>query len=368
MGDAAKPGVILWGPGQVGVGALRAVIAHPGLDLVGVVVHSAAKRGRDAGDLCGMPATGVIASPDIDSALALPADVVAYFASGDYRYREAAQDIARCLRSGKNVVCTSLVPLCYPPAADAETVELLERACAEGGTSLFNSGVDPGWANDVIALTMSGFSSWIDTITMQEILDYGEISQPEIMFDFMGFAHPPDYPAPLLNKARLAALWSPIVHLVADGLGLPLDRVDTSIEPWLATRRYEVASGWVEPGTMGAMRFRLAGIVDGDERVILEHITRMGEGTAPDWPQHPSSLGGYRVIVDGMPTYTVDIEMHGRGSNLRGLTYATVMRELNAIPAVIAAPPGLLSTLDLPLVTGPIRGGRWRGVLPATGR
>ena len=119
---------------------------------------------------------------------------------------------------------------------------------------------------------------------------------------------------------------------------------------------------------MGAMRFRLAGVVDGEERVILEHFTRMGECSAPDWPRHPSPHGGYRVIVDGMPTYTVDIEMHGRGNNLRGLTYATVMREINAIPAVIAAPPGLLSTLDLPVITGPMRGGRWQGVLPRTER
>lgn len=128
MAGDRNPRVILWGPGQVGVGALRAVIAHPGLDLVGVVVHSAAKDGKDAGALCGMPETGVIATRDIDAALALDADVVAYFASGDYRYAEAAQDIARCLRAGKNVVCTSLVPMCYPPAADRETVELLERA------------------------------------------------------------------------------------------------------------------------------------------------------------------------------------------------------------------------------------------------
>jgi hypothetical protein len=156
MTSESKPRVILWGPGQVGVGALRALIAHPGLELAGVVVHNPDKHGRDAGDLCGMPATGVIASPDVDAALASDADVVAYFASGDYRYREAAQDIARCLRAGKNVVCTSLVPMCYPPAADRQTVDLLEAACAEGGSSFFNSGVDPGWANDVIALTMTG--------------------------------------------------------------------------------------------------------------------------------------------------------------------------------------------------------------------
>lgn len=358
-----RPRVILWGPGQIGLGALRAVIAHPGLELVGVVVHSAHKAGRDAGELCGLPATGVIATDDIEAALAVDADAVAYFASGDYRYHEAAQDVARCLRAGKNVVATSLVPLCYPPTADKETVDLLEQACLDGGVSLFNSGIDPGWVNDLIPLTFSGVSSWVDTITMQEILDYGGINQPHMMFDFMGFGHPPDAPVPLMEGNRLETLWAPVVHLVADGLGLPLDGIETSVLRWLATERYEVASGWVEKGTMGAMRFQVVGVADGEQRIVLEHITRMGQDAAPDWPRHPSPLGGYRIIIDGMPTYTIDIEMHGRGSNLRGLTYATVMREINAIPAVIAAPPGLLSTLDLPIVTGPMRGGRWRGVL-----
>jgi hypothetical protein len=354
---------ILWGPGQVGIGALRAVIQHPGLELVGLIVHSEAKDGRDAGELCGLPPTGVLATRDIGAALALDADVVAYFASGDYRFREAAGDVARALRAGKNVVTTSLVPLCYPPAAEPDVVAMLEQACADGGTSMFNSGVEPGWVNDLVPLVFSGFSSRVDTITMQEILDYSGIAQPDIMFDFMGFGLPPDADAPLLEPGRLSALWSPVVHLLADGLGLPLDRVDDRIVRWTAPERYETASGWIEAGTMGAMHFRLAGVVDGEDRIVLEHITRMGDHTAPEWPRHPSPLGGYRIIVDGMPTYTVDIEMHGRGSNLRGLTYATVMRELNAIPAVVAARPGVLSTLDLPIVTGPVSGGTWRGVL-----
>ena len=104
--------VILWGPGQMGIGALRAVIQHPGLELAGLVVHSEHKEGRDAGDLCGLPPTGIVATRDIDAALAIDAGVVAYFASSDYRYPEAADDIARCLRAGKDVVTTSLVSFC----------------------------------------------------------------------------------------------------------------------------------------------------------------------------------------------------------------------------------------------------------------
>lgn len=359
--------VVLWGPGQVGIGGLRAVLRHPGLELVGLVVHSEAKEGRDAGELCGMPAAGVVATRDIDAALAIDADVVAYFASGDYRLAEAAEDIARCLRAGRDVVTTSLVPLCYPPAADPAMVAMLEEACRVGGSTLFNSGVEPGWINDVLPLTLSGMSERVDKVTMQEILDYGGIAQPDIMFDFMGFAHPPDAVTPLLEPGRLQSLWAPVVHLLAAGLGWELDEVVESIEKWLTPTTYEVASGPVPAGTTGAMWFKLVGVVAGEERIVLEHITRMGEGSAPDWPTHPSPLGGYRVILDGMPTYTLDLEMHGRGDYLRGLTFATVMRELNAIPAVVAAPPGVLSTLDLPLVVGPAAGGAWSGVVSGGG-
>lgn len=355
--------VVLWGPGQMGIGALRAVVQHPGLELVGLVVHSEHKEGRDAGDLCGLPSTGVIATRDIDDALAIDADVVAYFATGDYRYREAADDIARCLRAGRNVVTTSLVPFCYPPAAEPDLRAVLEAACAAGDTTMFNSGIEPGWINDIVPLVFSSTCARIDKITMQEILDYSPIAQPDIMYDFMGFAYPPGYEAPLLVPGRLSSLWSPVVWGLAAGLGLTLDRVDDSIEKWITTEGFETASGPLPAGTMAGLRFRLVGIADGEERVVLEHITRMGPHVAPEWPQHPSPLGGYRVILDGMPTYTVDIEMHGRGSNMRGLSYATFMRPLNAIPAVVAAAPGIVSAHDLPMVAGVMTGAEWTGIV-----
>jgi len=357
------PRVVLWGPGQVGVGALRALIQHPGLTLAGVIVHSKEKVGRDAGDLCGLPATGIIATDSIDEGLSIDAEAVAYFASGDYRFREAAEDIARALRASKNVVTTSLVPLCFSPRADADVVALLEEACRQGGTSLFNSGVDPGWVNDLVPLIFSGFCSRIESITMLEILDYSGINQPDIMYDFMGFAAPPEAIPPLLEPGRLLSLWAPVVYGLADGLGLRLDEVTDSVERWITPDEYQTASGPIRAGTMGALRFRLSGLLLGEERIVLEHITRMGEHSAPEWPRHSSPLGGYRIVLEGMPTYTVDIEMHGRGSNLRGLTYATVMREINAIPAVINARPGILSTKDLPIVTGPMRSATWTGVL-----
>ena len=204
----------------------------------------------------------------------------------------------------------------------------------------------------------------IDTITMQEILDYAPIAQPDIMYDFMGFAYPPETVTPLQEPGRLNRLWSPVVWGLAAAHGLdprPGRRHDGEVGD---------ARDATRPRRGRCPRARSAGCgsgssasKDGEERIVLEHITRMGDHAAPDWPRHPSPLGGYRVILEGMPTYTVDIEMHGRGSNMRGLSFATFMRPLNAIPAVVAAPPGIVSAHDLPMVAGVMTGAEWTGIV-----
>src|SRR6476659_10045471 len=127
--------VIQWSTGNVGRFALQCIIEHPDLELVGVVVNSPAKDGVDAGTLCGLDPVGVTATTDAEAALALDADVVSYTATGDLRPWEAVTDMCRILEAGKNVVLTSVVSLCYPPAADAGMVEKLEAACRAGSTS-----------------------------------------------------------------------------------------------------------------------------------------------------------------------------------------------------------------------------------------
>ena len=88
---------------------MRCIIRHPELELVGVWVHSADKAGRDAGELCGLPPTGVLATNDADALLALDADCVSYTATADLRPTDAIADMATLLRSGKNVVSSSVV-------------------------------------------------------------------------------------------------------------------------------------------------------------------------------------------------------------------------------------------------------------------
>src|SRR6185369_3583242 len=100
---AKKYRVVQWATGTIGASALRAVISHPAMDLVGVYVYSEAKEGRDAGELCGLAPVGVAATRDIEAILALQADCVLYMPEkGD------TDEVCRLLESGANIVTTCL--------------------------------------------------------------------------------------------------------------------------------------------------------------------------------------------------------------------------------------------------------------------
>lgn len=345
--------VIQWSTGNVGRLSLRSILQHPDLALVGLWVHSSDKVGLDAAELAGLAEpSGVLATNDIDALLATDADVVMYTATGDLRPHEAVADMCRILESGKHVVSTSVVSLLYPPAAEPGMVERLTAACERGGTACFTSGIDPGWANDLIPLVLTGLCERVDGIRIVENLDYSTYMQPEVLFGTMGFGQPLDHTPLVLIPGALSFAWGGVLHMIAAGLCVELDDVREVVERREAERDYETAVGPVPAGTMAGLRFEVQGWVHGRPAIVVEHVTRMNPEVAPDWPQ-PKGGGSYLVKVDGSPSFTLELEIMGDdGDHNTGGLVATGMRLLNAIPAVCTSPPGVLSTLDLPLVTG----------------
>jgi 4-hydroxy-tetrahydrodipicolinate reductase len=346
--------VIQWSTGNVGKLALRGIIHHPGLELVGLWVHGRDKVGRDAGELCGLGRrVGVTATSDAGALLALDADCVSYTATGDLRPAEAVDDLCRILEAGKNVVSTSIVPLVYPPAANPDIVARLEDACRKGGTSCFTSGIDPGFANDALPILLLSACERVDSVRVMEILDYATYDQPTVLFDTMGFAKPLDHTPLLLIPGVLTLAWGPVLHAIAAALGVEIEDIRETYEKCPADSAFTVPSGPVPAGTMAGLRFEVLGMVRGRPAIVLEHVTRLRPDIAPQWPQ-PAGAGCYRVVVHGMPSMICDLQLRGAGGdhNNGGLV-ATAMRILNAIPAVCAAKPGLLSVQDLPLYGAP---------------
>jgi 4-hydroxy-tetrahydrodipicolinate reductase len=342
--------VIQWSTGNVGRHALRAVIGHPDLELVGVWVHGEEKQGVDAGELAGVDPVGVAATRDADALLAAQADCVCYTATADRRPMEAFDDLCRILAAGKNVVSCSLVGLVEPTSLGPQLTERLEEACRSGGSSFLTSGIDPGFANDLLPLVLSGLCERWEQIRIQEIVNYATYDQPEVVFGTMGFAQPLDSTPVLLTPGALTFAWGGTIRLLARALGVELDEVEQWHERMPAPERFDTPLGRVEQGTMAALRFEVRGLVHGKPVLVVEHVTRLRDDLAPEWPR---GEGGYRVIIEGVPRMVCSLDMEDEhGDHAVGGVVLTATRLVNAIPAVCDAGSGLLSALDLPLITG----------------
>lgn len=346
--------VVQWGTGNVGRHTLAGIDARPDLDLVGVWVSNPAKVGRDAGELAGLGRQlGVAASGDADAILALRPDCVVYAAMSDDRLPDAIADLTRFLRAGINVVSAGPVFLQFPAGGVPESaLAPIRTAALDTGASLWVNGIDPGFANDWMPLTLTSICERIDEIRCLEILDYATYNNPTVLFDIMGFGKPIDDLPMLLQPGVLTIAWGSVVRQLAAGLDVELDGIEESYTRLPAPEDFAIPSGPIGAGTAAALRFELRGIRGGRPVCVLEHVTRLRPDLGPDWPQPPGQ-GGYRVVVTGEPNYTLDLQMLATDGdhNTAGLK-ATAMRLVNAVPAVVAAAPGILTALDLPLITG----------------
>ncbi len=186
-----------------------------------------------------------------------------------------------------------------------------------------------------------------------EIVDYATYDSAVVMFDVMGFGKPLDEIPMLLQPGVLSLAWGSVIRQLAAGLGISLDEVTEKYVREPAPEAFDIASGHIPKGSAAGVRFEVFGMVDGEPAVVLEHVTRLREDLCPDWPQPAQPGGSYRIEVTGEPSYAVDICLSSpNGDHNHAGLVATAMRIVNAIPAVIAAPPGIVTTLDLPQITG----------------
>jgi 4-hydroxy-tetrahydrodipicolinate reductase len=345
--------VIVWGTGFVGKMVIRELVAHPDYELVGVIVNAPEKDGLDAGEIAGIGPIGLAATRDAEAALAVGADAMAYFGPTAAYAAQNIENMSMAMRAGMDVVSTSMTPFVYPKACPPQMLEQIEKTCHETGKSCFTTGIDPGFANDLFPLTLMGLCGRVDRVRIQEILDYatyaGDYATP------MGLGEPMDFKAMLEEPRILIFSWGHSVPMIADAIGVELETIDTVWEKWATPERIEFPLGAIEPGHCAAVRFEIRGWVAGEPRIVVEHCNRITRAAAPHWPR-PRMVenDAYRVIVEGSPNIEQETTFRGAldGDANAGGCLSTGMRAINAIPAVRAAPPGLLSALDLPLIPG----------------
>jgi hypothetical protein len=347
--------VAVWGTGNVGRPAIRAVVGHEDLELAGVVVSNPAKVGKDAGDIAGIEATGVKATDDWRAVVDSGIDAMVYTATADIRPEEAMADLVACLEAGVNVVSSAFYSFLDPKSAPDEALQPIEAACAQRGASLFISGIDPGWVMDMLPVVLSGAVSNIREIRTREIFNYALYDQPHVVREVIGFGTSMDETPLMLHDFAIEMVWAPMVRLVGRAMGKPVDKIEVTVERLPLERTVEVEGmGTFEQGTQGAFRFEVKGFHDGAPLYVLEHVTRIDDECAPDWPYPPEGRGCHQVIISGSPDLHVSVhgEDHHEPGAAGGGNASAANWLVNAIPGVCAAKAGVVTAFDLP----PIRG------------
>jgi 2,4-diaminopentanoate dehydrogenase len=361
VADTDRPAVTLGAPrrvvqystGNVGRHALRMLIERPDFELVGVHASGPDKVGRDAAELCGLPdPTGVPATDDVDALLALNADCVVYTSQAETRPKEAIGEITRFLRSGTNVVGSSFVWMVAPDQAGDWLRDPLQQACADGDTTLYINGVDPGYSGDTLAYTALSLAGRATSITVQEICDYGSYDDAEFTGVSFGFGTAPEHTPVMFLPGVLTSMWGVQVRSLAHDLGVELDEVRERCEKWVTPEPIDCVMMHVDPGHVAAVRFGVEGVRDGAVVIAMEHVNRLGAAAAPDWAYPPDGRPGvHRVVVEGSPG--VEINTHlggsagGRIDHNEGGVIATAARVVNLVDAVCRAPSGILAAHDL---------------------
>jgi 2,4-diaminopentanoate dehydrogenase len=338
--------VVQWATGNVGSRALRHVIEHPDMDLVGVWVSNPAKIGMDAGQLAGVADTGIKATNAIEDILALKPDCVLYMPhvfNGD--------EVCRLLESGVNVVSTRM-ELQNPKALDPVFAERLAAACQRGGTSVHATGSSPGFITEALPIVMASLQRRLDSLRIDEFADCSSRNSPEMIFGMMGFGAAPG--AASEGQAHHArSSFAPSLQLTASALGLPIDEWRVTGAQGIARNDVQIAAGIVPKGTVAASRTTLDGWRNGQRLItfcstwFVSTDVETSDGEA--WAFRSPS--GWRVVMMGDSPLDLSISFPCKPEDYAEMTPGlTANRPVNAVPFVCAAPPGIITTMDLPQV------------------
>jgi hypothetical protein len=290
----------------------------------------------------------VTATSSVDDILAADADAVVYTPLMANR-----DEMVALLRSGKNVVTP--VGWFYPSDKQAAP---LAAACAEGNVSLHGTGINPGGVTETFPLMLSAMSSGVTFVRAEEYSDMLTYGAPDVLRTIMCFGATPEEAEEGPMSKIMTGLFSQSMAMVLDTLGLTgRAEVKTLHGVAVATEPIDSPIGVIEPGKVAGQRFHWEAYVDGQLVVRIGVHWLMGQlHLDPPWTFGRQGER-FEIEVKGNPDAFATIKGWQPETVAEGLVsnpgiVATAAHCVNSVPYVCAAAPGIVTSLDLPLVAG----------------
>lgn len=329
--------VVQWTTGPVARSAVRGVLAHPELDLVGAYAWSPEKAGKDVGELCNLPPLGIVAVSDVEGVIALKPDIVLYMP-----LVWNVNHMVQLLEAGINVIATS--NFVTGSAYGAEEQARLQAAALRGSASIYGTGSNPGLASTVV-LAATGGSREVEYVGIHEAADCTPYQSAQTWRD-LGFGSTPDTPGLSTAAQARQAVFREAVEAMAKALGMTLDDVRFDLEFGIATEDLDLGYMQIKKGTICGQKSVWRGLAGGSTRLEFSLLWRLGNAMEPDWPVHD----GHVVEIKGTPNIKMSLS-YFHSADPDDFNAITANPAVNAIPAVVAARPGIITVDELTLIT-----------------
>jgi 2,4-diaminopentanoate dehydrogenase len=340
--------VVIWGPGRLGGFVLRVLLQRPAeFDVVGVFAFSEDKKGRDIGELVGLPHHGVTVTQDRAEIDRLNADVVVFTPLVALGPTQSHEDALRLLTGGKNLLLAH--DYFYPAGIDDDYARAVDDACRRGGSSVLAVGSSPGFVAERLATTLAGHTLEVARVDVLERMDCTDLDAH--VYPLLGFgAKPDDFPREQII-AMFDHMYRQTPHAVAAQLGQRLDEVVVDARFATTERDLTDVTAEVPPGTVAGTEFSWTGMIDGAPfvRITCRWVCDL---QIPGWEVDNDWI----ITVEGTPSLQIryargqsfaDGVRHGGHVSdpdgerwMDSQSWTSVAAFVNAIPGVIAAPPG----------------------------
>jgi 4-hydroxy-tetrahydrodipicolinate reductase len=321
--------VIQYGLGPIGIETARLVARKSGMEIVGAVDISKDLIGRDLGDVLGLGAALDVTVTDNAKALFAKTRADAVLHTTGSRIKKIQPEFEEIIRARLNIV-SSAEELLFPLKENTGPTERIDALAKEHGVTVLGAGVNPGFVMDALPLFMTGVCQDVKKIHVERYVDAGTRRYPLQRKVGAGMTQEA-FREQIAAKAMGHVGLLESLYLVAETLGMSLDDVREAVEPVIAQKAVTTAYFALKPGDVAGIQHTAEGVKDGETIISLD--LRMFIGCEEPYDA---------VHIVGTP----EIKLRIAGGVAGDQATAAVL--VNAVPAVVAARPGLATVKDLP--------------------
>ena len=329
--------VVLWGLGAMGSGIARLLCKRKGVHIAAACDINPAYAGKTVYEALSIPQEGRPDAPivgDILEALSHKPVDICVIATNSF-VKDVYPKVLKVVGEGVNVL-TIAEEMAWPYAQSPDMALDMHIMAKQNGVSVLGTGINPGLMMDLLAVCLSGAQTELDHVRCERVNSLSPFGKAVMEEQGIGITQEAFDKGVADGSLAGHVGFEESIHMMASAFGWPVEAVKTQMLPIITDIDRKAPHGEAKAGQVAGVNMTGQGIVEGEEKITMLHPQQIE-------PQLVGVDTGDYITLTGKPPIAMAIKPEVDG----GL--GTIAMACNLLPFVVAAKPGLLTMLDLPV-------------------